>query len=59
MSRGEDGIYRVMPDPNQSSALLGALTRSNCLLVVPEGDGSVAASDTVSCVRLDVLEGTL
>ncbi len=59
LSRDDAGVFHVTPDPNQSSALLGALTHSNCLLVVPEGDGSVAAGDTVCCIRLDVLEGSI
>jgi molybdopterin molybdotransferase len=58
LTKDDSGIYHVKADSNQSSALLGALSRSNCLLVVPEGDGSIQAGDQVDCIRLDVLEGT-
>jgi molybdopterin molybdotransferase len=53
------GIYHVRPDSSQSSALLGAINRSNCLLVVPEGDGSISVDEQVKCIRLDVLEDTV
>jgi molybdopterin molybdotransferase len=55
----ENGQYCVMPEPNQSSALLGALNRSNCLLIIPEGSGSFAAGDMVSCLRIDKEEGVV
>jgi molybdopterin molybdotransferase len=54
-----DGPYRVTPEPNQSSALLGALNRSNCLLIIPEGLGSFAAGEVVSCLRIDKEEGVV
>ncbi|MDR1185120.1 MAG: molybdopterin molybdotransferase MoeA [Coriobacteriales bacterium] len=54
-----DGLYRVTPEPNQSSALLGTLNRSNCLLTIPEGSGSFAAGDVVSCLRIDQEEGVV
>jgi molybdopterin molybdotransferase len=55
----EDGLYRVTPESNQSSALLGALNRSNCFLTIPEGLGSFAAGDVVSCFRIDKEEGVV
>jgi molybdopterin molybdotransferase len=55
----EDGLYRVTPEPNQSSALLGALNRSNCLMVVPEGTQPLLAGDVVNCLRIDKEEGVL
>jgi molybdopterin molybdotransferase len=57
--QGAAGHYRVTPQPNQSSALLGVLKRSNCLLVVPEGSGSLEAGALVDCLRLDMEEGTI
>jgi molybdopterin molybdotransferase len=59
LERDKDGHYRVTPQPNQSSALLGALKRSNCLLIVPEGSGSLDADTLVDCLRLDMEEGTI
>jgi molybdopterin molybdotransferase len=55
----EDGHYQVTAAPNQSSALLGALNRSNCLLIIPEGSQSFAAGEVVDCLRLDREEGTI
>jgi molybdopterin molybdotransferase len=43
---------------SQSSALLTAAHRGNCLVVLPEGDGAFVAGAQVSCVRLDMEEGT-
>lgn len=43
---------------SQSSALLTAAHRGNCLVVLPEGDGAFVAGTQVSCVRLDMEEGT-
>jgi molybdopterin molybdotransferase len=64
LERNEDGqgggeAYRVTPEPNQSSALLGALNRSNCLLVIPEGPDPLAAGSVACCLRLDREEGTV
>jgi molybdopterin molybdotransferase len=59
LKRNKDGSYLVTPEPNQSSALLGALNRSNCLMIIPEGLGSRTAGDTVDCLRIDMEEGTL
>jgi molybdopterin molybdotransferase len=59
LTQDEDGTYRVTPEPNQSSALLGALNRSNCLLIIPEGLDPLAAGMTADCLRIDREEGTL
>ncbi|MDR1015181.1 MAG: molybdopterin molybdotransferase MoeA [Coriobacteriales bacterium] len=57
--QGGGGTYCVTPEPNQSSALLGALNRSNCLLVVPEGPDPLAVGSLACCLRLDREEGTV
>jgi molybdopterin molybdotransferase len=59
LEHAEGGGYRATPLPNQSSALLGALSRSNCLLIVPEGEQSLAAGSLVDCLRIDCDEGTI
>jgi molybdopterin molybdotransferase len=59
LERAEDGCYRVMPLPKQSSALLGSLSRSNCLLIVPEGSQPLVAGDKADCLRIDCEEGTV
>jgi molybdopterin molybdotransferase len=59
LERDDDGQYRVAPQPNQSSALLGALQLSNCLLIVREGLCPLAAGAIVECLRLDIEEGTI
>jgi molybdopterin molybdotransferase len=59
LERDENGQHHVTPEANQSSALLGALNRSNCLLIVPEGSKALAAGSTVDCLRLDVNEDVL
>ena len=43
---------------SQSSALLTAAHRGNCLVVLPEGERTFVAGTHVSCVRLDQEEGT-
>ncbi|MDR1082754.1 MAG: molybdopterin molybdotransferase MoeA [Coriobacteriales bacterium] len=53
------GAYYVTPETNQSSALLGALKSSNCLLIVPEGPEPLAEGALVDCLRLDMEEGTV
>jgi molybdopterin molybdotransferase len=59
LERAEDGRYEATPLPNQSSALLGVLNRSNCLLIVPEGKQPIAAGEVVDCLRIDREEGTV
>jgi molybdopterin molybdotransferase len=55
----KDGLYHVTPAPNQSSALLGALNRSNCFLIVPEGLQPLTTGDVVNCLRIDKEEGVI
>jgi molybdopterin molybdotransferase len=43
---------------SQSSALLTAAHLGNCFVVLPEGDGVFPAGTQVTCVRLDMEEGT-
>jgi molybdopterin molybdotransferase len=52
------GYVASLPD-SQSSALLTAAHRGNCLVVLPEGDGVFPAGAQVECVRLDMEEGTV
>jgi molybdopterin molybdotransferase len=59
LERDEGGLYQVAPLSNQSSALLGVLNQSNCLLIVPEGASPLAAGALVDCLRLDMAEGTI
>jgi molybdopterin molybdotransferase len=42
----------------QSSAMLTAMHRANCLISLPEGESSFAAGTVVECIRLDMEEGT-
>jgi molybdopterin molybdotransferase len=53
-----DGGYEVALSGSQSSALLTAAHRGNCLVVLPEGDGLFSAGTMVDCMRLDMEEGT-
>lgn len=57
LERAEDG-YVVSLAGSQSSALLTAAHKGNCLLVLPQGEGSFTAGSEVECVRLDIEEGT-
>ncbi len=50
--------YEVSLSGSQSSALLTAAHRGNCLMVLPEGEGAFAAGTVVECLRLDMEEGT-
>jgi len=43
---------------SQSSALLSTAHKSNCFLVLPEGPDEYFAGDLVTCIRLDIEEGT-
>lgn len=53
------GEYLVIPEKNQSSALLGALQNANCLVVLPEGLTGSIKDETVACLRLDINEGVV
>jgi molybdopterin molybdotransferase len=57
LSRLPQGGYSVAIAGNQSSALLTAMHRGNCLLSLPEGESFVAAGSQVVCIRLDIEEG--
>ncbi len=48
--------YTVVPEKNQSSALLSALQSSNCFMVLPEGNSGNQKGDFVVCMRLDIDE---
>ncbi|MRR13340.1 molybdopterin molybdenumtransferase MoeA, partial [bacterium] len=50
--------YAASISGNQSSALLTALHRGNCLISLPEGTDFVPAGEIVTCIRLDMEEGT-
>lgn len=55
----ETGEYLATPDKNQSSALLGSLQSSNCLVVLPEGLTGSLKDELVDCLRLDINEGVV
>jgi molybdopterin biosynthesis enzyme len=42
----------------QSSAMLTAKHRANCLISLPEDESTFAAGSVVTCIRLDTEEGT-
>lgn len=52
----ETGGYVVGLSGSQSSALLGAAHRGNCLLVRPEDSGPLTSGDLVEVIRLDMDE---
>lgn len=54
----DDGGYSVAVSGNQSSALLSAMHRANCLISLPEGETFFPAGTEVMCIRLDLEEGT-
>ncbi|MBE0476359.1 MAG: molybdopterin molybdotransferase MoeA [Coriobacteriia bacterium] len=58
LARAEDGAYEVALSGSQSSALLTAAHLGNCFMVLPEGAGAFAAGSEVTCMRLDIEEGT-
>lgn len=58
LTHSADGAYEVAAAGNQSSALLTAMHRGNCLMSLPEGEDFVAAGTEVICIRLDMEEGT-
>lgn len=57
LTRTGDG-YVAAVSGNQSSALLTAMHRGNCLISLPEGRDFVPAGETVTCIRIDMEEGT-
>ncbi len=56
VTRTADG-YTVAVAGGQSSALLTAMHRGNCLISLPEGETFFAAGTQVTCIRLDMEEG--
>jgi molybdopterin molybdotransferase len=58
LTRAAEGGYSVAISGNQSSALLTAMHRGNCLLSLPEGESHIPAGAEVICIRLDMEEGT-
>ena len=53
-----DGSFQAAVSGNQSSALLTAMHRGNCLISLPEGESFIPAGASVMCIRLDMEEGT-
>ncbi|MDR3135983.1 MAG: molybdopterin molybdotransferase MoeA [Coriobacteriales bacterium] len=51
------GEFVVTPERNQSSALFSALHRSNCLLVLPEGQALFLKGESLPCLLLTVPPG--
>lgn len=54
--KNEEGEYVVAPAKNQSSGLFGVIQRSNCMAIMPEGEGPREAGSLVECILLDVAE---
>jgi molybdopterin molybdotransferase len=50
--------YTARLSGRQSSAMLTAMHRANCLISLPEGLSEVVAGTIVECIRLDMEEGT-
>ncbi len=57
LERSSDGSYVVTLSGSQSSALLTAAHRGNCLLVMPEGEELFPAGSMAEVIRLDMEEG--
>jgi molybdopterin molybdotransferase len=55
--RGSDGVCTVTLSGAQSSAMLTAMHRANCLISLPEGESAFARGTEVTCIRLDMEEG--
>lgn len=58
LTRSPEGGYTAAIAGNQSSALLTAMHRGNCLISLPEGESFIASGTEVVCIRLDIEEGT-
>ncbi|MHB1135832.1 MAG: molybdopterin molybdotransferase MoeA [Coriobacteriia bacterium] len=58
LTRSPGGGYTAAIAGNQSSALLTAMHRGNCLISLPEGESFVTAGTEVVCIRIDIEEGT-
>lgn len=58
-SPGPDGVlHEARLSGRQSSAMLTAMHRANCLISLPEGVSVTPAGSVVECIRLDQEEGT-
>jgi len=57
LERTADG-YTVGLSGAQSSAMLTAMHHANCLISLAEGESAFSAGSTVTCIRLDMEEGT-
>jgi molybdopterin molybdotransferase len=57
-AKGSLVAHRARLSGRQSSAMLTAMHRANCLISLPEGLSQVAAGTIVECIRLDMEEGT-
>jgi molybdenum cofactor synthesis domain-containing protein len=58
VERAQDGSWVATEFRGQSSALLGALQRCNCLIILPDDSLGMKAGDEVDCMRIDIPEGT-
>ena len=59
VERAEDGGLVATPNKNQSSAVIGATSESNCFIVLPEGEYPVEEGMEVVCIRVDLPEGSV
>jgi molybdopterin molybdotransferase len=57
-AKGSAVEYTASLSGRQSSAILTAMHRANCLISLPAGLSEVAAGTLVQCIRLDMEEGT-
>ena len=56
----DDEGYLVTPAKNQSSGLFGPIQKSNCFLILPEGEArTYEEGDIMDCVLLDIPEEVL
>ena len=59
LSKDEEG-YLVTPAKNQSSGLFGPIQKSNCFVVLPEGEArAYEEGELMDCVLLDIPEEVL
>ena len=57
LTKAADGVYEVTPAKNQSSGLFGPIQRSNCFIILPEGEARIfGEGEFVDCVLLDIPE---
>lgn len=56
---GEDGQLLACQEEKQSSALLSEMNRSTVLIELPQGTGTFEAGTPVTCLHLDIDEGTV